>query len=119
MICPLRHAFALCNKKSLLDLPSFYDGCSAPFTVEHTLDCCVEGLIEQRHYEERDAVGDLASLAWGRVTREPVVCVSSTSPSGATPIADLQVCGIWQPQIDGVLFDICVVDTNACCYIDC
>ena len=48
----------------------------------------------------RDAVGDLASSAWGQVTREPVVCESSNDPSGVTVIADLQVRGVWQPQVD-------------------
>ena len=32
-----------------------------------------------------------------------------------TLIADLQVCGVWQPQVD-VLFDVRVVDTDAPSY---
>jgi len=56
-----------------LDLPPLCDGCGAPFTVEHALDCCIGGLIGQQHNEVRDAVGDLASLAWGQVTKEPVI----------------------------------------------
>ena len=54
----------------------------------------------------RDAVGDLASLVWGQVTKEPIVCESSsTDPSSVTWIADLWICGVWQPQGD-VLFDV-------------
>ena len=59
----------------------------------------------------RDAVGDLVSLAWSQVTREPVVCESSTSPSGVTLIADLRVHCVWQPQV-AVIFDVHVVDTD-------
>ena len=50
----------------LLDLPPFYDGCGAPFTVEHALNCHVRGLVGQQYNEVRDAVRDIASLAWGR-----------------------------------------------------
>ena len=103
-------------KKLLLDLPTFCDGCSAPFTVEHALDCCIGGLVGQRHNEVRDAVGDLASLAWGQVTKEPVVCESSSiDPSSVTLIADLWIHGVWQPQVD-VLFDVCVTDVDAPSY---
>ena len=63
-----RDALALRYRKPLLDLPPFCDGCGAPFTVEHSLDCRVGGLVGRRHNEVRDAVGDLASLAWGQVT---------------------------------------------------
>ena len=62
-----------------------------------------------------DAVGDLTSLALGQVTRKPAVCKSSDDPSGVTLIADLQVHGIWQPQVD-VLFDVHVVETDAPTY---
>ena len=111
-----RDALALRYRKPLLDLPPFCDGCGAPFTVEHSLDCRVGGLVGYRHNEVRDAVGDLASLAWGQVTREPVICESSpVDPSSVTLIADLQVRGVWQPQVD-VLFDVRVVDTDAPSY---
>ena len=52
------------------------------------------------------------------MTREPVVCESSNDPSGVTLIADLQVRGVWQPQVD-VLFDVCVVDTDTPSYCKC
>ena len=80
------------------------------------IDCRVGGLVGRRHNEVRDAVGDLASLAWGQVTREPVICESSpVDPSSVTLIDDLQVRGVWQPQVD-VLFDVRVVDTDAPSY---
>ena len=33
------------------------------FSVEHTLDCRVGGLVTRRHNEVRDAIEDLATLA--------------------------------------------------------
>ena len=98
-----------------MDLQPLCDGCGALFTVVHALNCCVGG---QRHYEVRDAVGDLASLAWGQVTREPVVCESFNNSSGVTLIADFRYLvfgGLNFPQVD-VLFDVCVVDTDAPSY---
>ena len=71
-----------------MDLPSFCDECGAPLTVEHALYCCTGSLVEQCHNEVIDAIGDLASLAWGQVTREPAVCESSNDPFGVTLIAD-------------------------------
>ena len=57
-----------------------------------------------------DAFGDLSSLVWGSVHREPVV-QEACDGRGAL-IADLAVCGVWQAQCDA-LFDIRVVDTDA------
>ena len=108
-----RDALTLCYKKPLLDLPPFCDGCGAPFIVEHALDCRVGGLVGQQHNEVRDAIGD---LAWAQVTKEPIVCESSsTDPSSVTLIADLRIRGVLQPQVD-VLFDVRVTDVNAPSY---
>ena len=64
----------------------------------------------------RDAIGDLASLAWAQVTKEPIACESSsTDPSSVTLTADLRIRGAWQPQVD-VLFDVCVTDVDAPSY---
>ena len=99
-------ALDLHYRKPLLSLPSFCDGCGAPFTTEHALHCRVEGLVGQHH-----AVGDLASLAWGQVTREPVVCKSSTSSSGVTLIADLRVYVVLDSLRLMFFFDV-----HACCW---
>ena len=105
-----RDALALRYRKPLLDLPPLCDSCGAPFTIEHALDCHVGGLVGQRHNEVRDSVGN---LAWGQVTKEPIICESSPpDPSGVTLIVDLRVCGVCQPQVD-VLFDVRVIDTDA------
>ena len=80
------------------------------------MDFHVGGLVGQQHNEVRDAIGDLASLAWVQVTKEPIVCeLSSTDPSSVTLIADLRIRRVWQPQVD-VLFDVRVTDVDAPSY---
>jgi len=72
LICQeLRDTLALRYKKPLLNLSPYCDGCDAVFSVEHVLDCQVGGLVGQQHNEVCDAIGDLASLAWGQVQKEP------------------------------------------------
>ena len=64
-----------------------------------------------------NAFGELASLVWGPVHREPIVQDASDDGHSAL-IADLVVRGVWQPQCDA-LFDIRVVDTDAPSYHSC
>lgn len=98
-----RDALALRYRKLLLSLSSFCDGCSAPFSVEHALDCCVSGIVGQCHNELWDAIGDLAALVWGQVQWEPVVHESSLADCDSdTLIADLKIRGVWQPQVDAI-----------------
>ena len=88
-----RGSLALRYKKLLLSLPSVCDGCGAPFTSEHALDCCCGELVTHRHNEVWDAFGDLASLVWVFFAKEPVVRDGSAGVD--TLIADLCVCGVW------------------------
>ena len=109
-------ALALRYKKPLLNLPPYCDGCGAPFSVDHALDCRVGGLVGRRYNEVRDAIGDLASLVWGQVQREPVICEETADGScNETLVGDLRIRGVWQPQADAV-FDVRVVDTDAPSY---
>ena len=75
--------------------------CGAVYNGEHALDCGVGGLVGHRHSEVRDAIGYLASLAWGPGQKEPVIC-ENTVDSCDTLIDDLRVRGIWQPQVNAV-----------------
>jgi len=93
---------------TLLNLPPYCDGCGAVFSVEHALDGRVGGLVGQWHNEVRGAIGDLASLAWGQVQKEPVICEETVDSCDDTLIGDLRVQGVWQLQTDAV-FDIHVV----------
>ena len=111
-----RDALALRYRKPLLNLPPVCDGCGSLFSVEHALDCRVGGLVCQRHNEVCDAICNLASLAWGQVQKEPVVCEEKMDdPSSETLIVDVRISGVWQSQVDA-LFDVWVVDTDAPSY---
>ena len=87
-----RDALALRYRKPLLNLPGNCDGCGATFTTDHALDCRFGGLVTRRHNEVRDAFGDLSSLVWDSVHREPVV-QEACDGRGAL-IADLAVRGV-------------------------
>ena len=54
---------------------------------------------------------DLATLVWSQVQKEPIVCEAHHDDlsSGDTLVADLRVCGVWQPQVDVLR----AVDTDA------
>jgi hypothetical protein len=110
-----RDALSLRYRRPLLSVPSNCDGCGAPFTLSHALDCKRGGLIIVRHNEIRDAFGDLANIAWPNVIREPVVRDSNDSEGISALVADLGVRGVWQPQ-SVALFDIRVIDTDAQSY---
>ena len=96
-----------------LFLSPICDGYRVPFNIEHALDCRFGSLVTHRHDEVLNAVGDLASLIWTPVVKEPVV--HDGSAGADTLIADLCVCGLWEPQTEA-LFDIRVVDTDAQSY---
>ena len=89
----LRDALTLRYCKPLLNLPVTCDGCGATFTVDHALDCQFGALVTRRHNKVRDAVGDLASLVWSPVRREPVVKEVGDDEQGAL-VADLAICGV-------------------------
>ena len=46
------------------DLPMYYDGCQAKFSISHALDCKKGGHVTARHNELRDWVADLANKAF-------------------------------------------------------
>ena len=75
------------------------------------MNCRFGGLLSRCHNEICDAIGDLASLVWGNVVREPVVCDQSSSSDGAL-VGNLCVRADLIPQSQALL-DICVVDTDA------
>ena len=66
-------SLALRYHRPLLRLPALCDGCGCQFTTGHALDCRKGGLVIQRHNEIRDALGDLASIAYKEVLLEPVI----------------------------------------------
>ena len=59
-------ASAIRYHKLLLNLPPKCYGCGAPSSLDLFLVCRKCGLV-QRHNKTRDAIGNLAALAWGQV----------------------------------------------------
>ena len=112
-----RDGLAIRYKKPLLNAAELCDGCGAVFNLSHALSCRKGGLVVQRHNEVRDTVGDLASLVWSKVRREPIIRESNYSTDSTALVADLGVRGVWSPQSE-TLFDVRVVDTDAPSYCD-
>ena len=110
-----RDSLAIRYKKPLLEVPPNCDGCNALFDLSHALSCRKGGLVTQRHNEVRDAFGDLASLAYSQVIKEPVVREAHNSFNSPALVADLSVHGVWMPQSEA-LFDIRIIDTDARSY---
>lgn len=111
-----RDALSIRYRRPLLKAPSHCDGCGAPFSLTHALDCKKGGMVTLRHNEIRDAFGDLAGLVWRDIKREPIVRESSDSEGIPALVADLGVRGVWQHQAEA-LFDIRVTDTDAQSYL--
>ena len=93
-----RDVLALHYRKPFLSLPGTCDGCGTTFTVDHALDCHFGGLVTCRHNEVHNAVGDLASLVWNPVRREPIVKEAGSDDCGAL-IADLAFVVFGKPSV--------------------
>ena len=65
-----RDGLAVRYNKPLLKLPGSCDGCGAAFSLDHGLNCAKGGNVIRRHNEVRDALGQLAALAYPHVTVE-------------------------------------------------
>ena len=79
---PLKRSFSRC------------DGCQQDFDLQHALSSKKGGLVTPRHNEIRDAVGDLASILWKDVKREPVVKEPDLENGTPALIADLSARGV-------------------------
>ena len=114
----LRDSLALRYHRPLLKAPADCDGCGDVSNMTHALDCRKGGLVIQRHNEVRDVLGDLASLVYKDVIREPIVQEANDACGISSLVADLSVRGVWQSQTVA-LFDIRVIDTDVfaprCC----
>ena len=63
------------------------------FDLEHALACRNGGLVIQRHNEVRDVIGDLASLVWYQLKREPIV--REANGEGQSPALISRPCSPW------------------------
>ena len=69
--------------KPLRELLPKCDGCGDLFTGGQALDSRKRELVVQCHNEVQDTIYDLAAMAWGQTTKEPVVGESYENCSGA------------------------------------
>ena len=106
-----RDPLAIRYRKPLIEVPLNCDGYSASFDLSHALSCRKGGLVTQHHNEVRDAFGDLSSLAYGQVVREPVVREAHHSSDSPALMAELSVRGVWAPQSEA-LFDVRIINTD-------
>ena len=115
------------------DLPERCDGCNAPFTVQHSLDCKCGGLIIQRHDEIAGEVMEWASKALtpSAVRVEPLIHLDSKpapkdqakNPTNADPKqytdhtandgkrGDILIRGLYQRSQDAII-DVRVTDLD-------
>ena len=111
-----RDGLALRYHRPFLKAHASCDGCGGLFSLDHALNFKKGGLVIQRHNEIRDSVGDLASLVWNQVLREPVVRDADDANAIPALVADLSIRGVWQPQAVALL-DIRVINTDAQSYL--
>ena len=113
-----RNVLALRYLWMLPDLPNRCDSCGESFTLQHGLECPKGGLIIRRHNEIRDCLGDMATVVWPQVIREPVVREGYPVLDDSSLHLDLGIQGVSQPQVE-VLFDIRVIATDTPSYRRC
>ena len=83
--------------------------------MDVVLYCKKGGLVTQHHNDVRDALGDLASIVFNNVLKEPVVQEANTRYGTSDLIADISIRELWQP-LTVALLD---VDTDAPSYMYC
>ena len=73
------------------------------FSLEHALDCKKCSLVTQRQNEVKDALENIAALAYREVTKEPLVREPDQTRNLPALVADLVGRGVWQPQSEASL----------------
>ena len=106
------------------------DGCNAPFTIDHAINCKKGGLVNQRHDDARDEAGELAAMALtkSRVSYEPRihygtgVCATQEvdqqtgrNATGDEARGDVAIHGLWK-RGETCILDIRVTDTDCRSY---
>ena len=97
-------------------LSSNCDGCGAPFTLQHGLDCANGGLVKRGHNDLRHHNAYLANLACGDVTIEPILVPEQDKIGRQQLQADWLARGVWEGN-RVVFFDNRAIDANAPSYV--
>ncbi|CAM9616222.1 unnamed protein product, partial [Heterosigma akashiwo] len=100
--------------QELRGLPSVCDGCGAPFSLEHALNCMKGGNIKLGHDQVRDECGHLCTMAYGAagVKKEPFLRDASGNVRDKDLRADFLAIGVWERQ-RVAFFDNRILDGDA------
>ncbi|CAM9457865.1 unnamed protein product, partial [Heterosigma akashiwo] len=109
-----RDRLNLRHGQELRGLPSVCDGCGAPFSLEHALNCMKGGNIKLGHDQVRDECVHLCTMAYGAagVKKEPFLRDASGNVRDKDLRADFLAIGVWERQRVGV-FDNRILDADA------
>lgn len=99
-----------------IGLPPECDGCGAPFSLQHSLDCKKGGLVKRGHDDLRDSDAQLADLAWGGVCAEPVLVPDNDKRGRPSLRADWMARGVWEGS-RVAFFDNRIIDADAPSYL--
>lgn len=111
-----RDQLAIRYRREPVSLPSSCDGCGAPFSLQHGLDCAKGGLIKRGHDGLRDNDAGLADLAWGGVSVEPILQADYERLDRPCLQADWMVRGVWEGN-RVAFFDERIIDADAPSYL--
>ncbi|CAN0135725.1 unnamed protein product, partial [Heterosigma akashiwo] len=101
--------------QELRGLPSVCDGCGAPFSLEHALNCIKGGNIKLGHDQVRDECVDLCTMAYGAagVKKEPFLRRDASGNVRDKDLrADFLAIGVWERQ-RVAFFDNRILDADA------
>ena len=91
-----RDQLAICYHHEPSGLPVSCDGCGAPFSLQHGLDCAKGGLVKKGHNELCGCDAKIADVTWGRVATEPILVPENYKKGRPMLQADWMVRGVWE-----------------------
>ena len=72
------------------------DGCGAPFSLQHGLDCAKGGLVKRDHDNVRDNDARLADVVRGGVSVEPIMIPENDRRDRSQLCVDWMARGVWE-----------------------
>ena len=96
-------------------LPASCDGCGAPFSLQHGLDCAKGGLVNKGHNDLRDIDARIADVVWGGVAIEPILVPENNKKGRPMLQAGWMVRGVWEGN-RVAFFNNHIIDADAPSY---
>ena len=97
-------------------LPAVCDGCGAPFSLHHGLNCAKGDLVKRGLNDLRDSDARLADAAWGGDSVEPVMVRENDWQGRQALRADWLARGVWEGN-KVAFFDNRIIDADAPSYV--